>query len=68
VHHHGPEAISAKVPEASARPGGNGQLSLFTEYVNHPAIDRLRELKLEALSPMQAFDALRKLKEQLEAR
>ena len=39
----------------------NGQLSLFTEYVPHPAVDALREVKLDGLSPMQAFDALRRL-------
>ncbi len=40
-----------------------GQLSLFTEFVAHPAVDQLRELKLESLSPIQAFDLLRRLKE-----
>jgi DNA mismatch repair protein MutS len=39
------------------------QLSLFTEFVPHPAIDALREIKIDALSPLQAFDTLRKLKE-----
>lgn len=39
------------------------QLSLFTEFVPHPAVDALREVKIEALSPMQAFDTLRRLKE-----
>ncbi len=38
------------------------QLSLFKEYVPHPAVDALREVKLESLSPMQAFDELRRLK------
>ncbi|MBC7833637.1 MAG: DNA mismatch repair protein MutS, partial [Phycisphaerales bacterium] len=41
--------------------GGRGQLSLFTEYIEHPVIGELRELKLDAMSPIQAFDALRKL-------
>jgi len=40
------------------------QMNLFTEYVDHPAIQELRDLKLEDMTPMQAFDALRKLKEQ----
>jgi DNA mismatch repair protein MutS len=40
-----------------------GQLALFTEFVPHPAVDALRELKLETLTPMQAFDALRQLAE-----
>lgn len=42
------------------------QMSLFTEYLEHPAMEELRTLKLEAMSPMEAFDALRKLKEQAE--
>jgi DNA mismatch repair protein MutS len=37
------------------------QLALFREFVNHPAIDALREVKLETLTPLQAFDALRRL-------
>jgi hypothetical protein len=43
------------------------QMSLFTEYVSHPALDVLRETKLDLLSPMQAFDALRRLKELADA-
>ena len=46
--------------------GASAQLSLFTEYVDHPAMDELRELKLDDMTPMQAFDALRKLQERLE--
>lgn len=36
-----------------------GQLGLFTEYVDHPVIGQLRELKMDTLSPMQAFELLR---------
>jgi DNA mismatch repair protein MutS len=50
-----------KVP-ATRVPEPTGQLGLFTEYVPHPAIDSLREIKLEALTPMQAFDELRRLR------
>ncbi|MEO0966711.1 MAG: DNA mismatch repair protein MutS, partial [Planctomycetota bacterium] len=42
------------------------QMGLFTEYVPHPAVDRLREVKLEELSPMAAFDLLRELKDGIE--
>jgi DNA mismatch repair protein MutS len=42
------------------------QLGLFTEYVEHPVVDKIRELKLESMSPMDAFDALRTLLEQVE--
>ncbi len=37
------------------------QLGLFTEYVPHPAVDVLRGVKIEQMSPMQAFEALREL-------
>jgi len=30
--------------------------------VPHPAVDALREVKIEAMSPMQAFDELRRIK------
>jgi len=53
-------------PIAPARAGDAGQMGLFTEYVEHPAIDRIRELKLDAMSPMDAFDALRALREAVE--
>ena len=41
----------------------NGQLGLFTEFLSHPVVDQLREVKLDEMTPMQAFDALRALKE-----
>lgn len=46
---------------ASADAGG--QMALFKEYVPHPAVDALKELKLDAMTPLQAFDALRRLQE-----
>jgi DNA mismatch repair protein MutS len=59
--HHGPSAGgAAAVP---ARRADEGQLPLFTEFLPHPAVDRLREIKLESLSPIEAFDALRGLKD-----
>ncbi len=64
--HHGPgagngEETGGREPGTKKPENSGGQLGLFTEYVQHPAVDALRELKLEALSPMQAFDELRKL-------
>jgi DNA mismatch repair protein MutS len=38
------------------------QLPLFTEYLPHPALDSLRELRLDHMTPIQAFDALRSLR------
>ena len=54
-----PEEMQPKLPAKGA------QLGLFTEYLDHPAIDAMRTLHLDAMTPMQAFDALRALKERL---
>jgi DNA mismatch repair protein MutS len=54
------------LPEGGARKARQreeGQMALFREYVAHPAVDALREVKLDHLTPLQAFDQLRKLKE-----
>jgi DNA mismatch repair protein MutS len=73
VHHSMGQAApgAASIPEArparGAKPEPSGQLSLFTEYVEHPAVGVLRETKLDSMSPLQAFDALRKLKELVDA-
>ncbi len=40
---------------------GPAQLSLFTEYLEHPAVKELAALDLETMTPMAAFDALRRL-------
>ncbi len=47
-------------------PKAGDQLGLFTEFVQHPAVDTLREIKLDELSPMDAFDVLRKLKDHVQ--
>ena len=47
-------------PEPAAERGGS-QMSLFTEYVDHPVISTLRDLDLNTLTPMDAFDTLRRL-------
>jgi len=65
------EAAPAPPParESTANPelpAGRRQLDLFTEYVEHPVVEALRSIELETLSPMEAFDRLRRLKEKLE--
>ncbi len=52
-------AGAVQAPKHSPPP--SGQMSLFTEFVPHPAVDRLREIKLDEMSPMEAFDELRRL-------
>tara|TARA_R110002072_G_scaffold42064_18_gene118411 strand:- start:35711 stop:38521 length:2811 start_codon:yes stop_codon:yes gene_type:complete len=53
----------ASTPAQQSKPGD--QLGLFTEYLEHPVLDQLREIKLDSMSPMDAFDALRQLREKL---
>ncbi len=52
--------------KGKAKPEPAPQMSLFTEYMRHPALDRLAEVKIEQLSPMQAFDELRELRRMLD--
>jgi DNA mismatch repair protein MutS len=54
---------TARVEPPRKRGRADGQLGLFTEFLPHPVVDELREIKLDAMTPMQAFDALRKLAE-----
>ena len=44
-----------------APPSQEPQMGLFTEFVSHPAVERLREVKIDGLTPLQAFDLLREL-------
>jgi len=55
------EAQAIDPPRHGPAPGA--QLSLFTEYLDHPAIDRLKATRLESLTPLAAFDLLRTLVE-----
>ena len=36
--------------------------------MNHPAVEALREVKLDGLTPLQAFDELRRLTKLLESK
>lgn len=61
----GPNA--AGVEAKSSTRANDGQLSLFTEYVEHPLLDEIRQLRLDALTPMEAFDRLRKMQDKLKS-
>ncbi len=50
-----------RAPAAPSR--GDSQLHLFTEFVASPVLEELRKLDLDGLTPLQAFDALRRLRE-----
>jgi DNA mismatch repair protein MutS len=55
-------AHAAGPPNDGVKKLSDGQLSLFTEYVHHPAIDEIKAIDLTSLNPLEAFDMLRKLK------
>ncbi len=61
--HQGGVVGAPAAPSAPTAQPSEGQMGLFTEFVPHPAVDRVKELKLEALTPLEAFDALRELKD-----
>lgn len=67
VMHTDPETIAG---EETARDGharrSDGQMPLFGSAAPHPAVDALRAIRLDGLSPMQAFDELRRLCEMVE--
>jgi len=58
------ESVQPQAPAPAAAPPP-AQLPLFTEYMQHPALDRIRETDLNALSPLEAFDLLRAIQRQL---
>ncbi|GIK19087.1 MAG: DNA mismatch repair protein MutS [Phycisphaerales bacterium] len=60
---HSADLTSTNGRPAAALAPPDGQLGLFTEYLPHPAVEELRELKLDALTPLEAFDALRRLQQ-----
>jgi DNA mismatch repair protein MutS len=54
--------VSHRGPAPDRQPAApDAQLSLFTEYLPHPALEALRQLDLDKLSPIEAFDTLRRL-------
>ncbi len=48
---------------AGPPPAQGGQMELFREYLQHPVVDEIRTLDLSAMTPLEAFDALRRLHE-----
>ncbi|MCA9286618.1 MAG: DNA mismatch repair protein MutS [Phycisphaerales bacterium] len=51
-------------PDDQRGPSPGEQLGLFVEYLEHPVVKALRDTRLEALAPLEAFDLLRSLVEQ----
>ncbi|MEE2972323.1 MAG: DNA mismatch repair protein MutS, partial [Planctomycetota bacterium] len=60
VHEGDAAARAATIPSAPD-PSPDPQMSLFREFLPHPALDRLRAVDLDALTPLAAFDLLRDL-------
>ncbi|MBA4028809.1 MAG: DNA mismatch repair protein MutS [Planctomyces sp.] len=64
-----PAAPRAQLPIPAPPAAGGaepaGQLGLFTQYIEHPALERLRAIDLDGLSPLRAFDELRQLRQML---
>ncbi|MEM1354052.1 MAG: DNA mismatch repair protein MutS [Planctomycetota bacterium] len=56
---------AAYPPDPKANPKPPPQMSLFTEYLPHPAIKELQALELDSMTPLEAFDVLRKLDDQV---
>ena len=49
------------LPQLTEQPPA--QLDLFKEYVEHPVVETLRAIDLDGMSPLEAFDELRRLQE-----
>lgn len=65
VSHQAPAASDGPAADPATRFTGrastHAQMPLFN--ATHPALEQLRELKLESLTPLQAWDHIRRLKE-----
>ncbi len=53
-------ADSGKPATRTQRADPSGQFGLFTEFVPHPVIEEIKKLDLDRMSPLQAFETLRK--------
>ncbi|MEM1109826.1 MAG: DNA mismatch repair protein MutS [Planctomycetota bacterium] len=57
-------ASQGKNKKKPAAPTASFDMPLFAQAPEHPAVDELRKLDLNQMTPMQAFDVLRKLHQQ----
>ncbi len=62
-----------RIPDSGSGPAStsyerrsSAQMSLFTEYLEHPVVGELRALDLDAMSPLEAFDHLRRLRQSVD--
>ncbi|MCH8164432.1 MAG: DNA mismatch repair protein MutS [Planctomycetes bacterium] len=61
-------AVQTEPPSDDAPPtaGPNSQLGLFTEYLEHPVVKELGQADLDTMTPIEAFDLLRRLHKQVQ--
>lgn len=57
---------AAVPPAATSAHRNDAQLPLFTEYIHHPVVDQIRQADLDTLTPMSAFDLLRRLRGEID--
>ncbi len=63
VHHGAPPPPASEPDNAPVRPvKGKDQLSLFDAARPHPVIEEIKQLDIDRMSPLDAFDALRALR------
>ena len=68
VTHEGaaPSDMRQAARSAGPAPDSPPQMSLFTtRYIEHPALDELRALDLDTMTPIEAFDAIRAIRDRL---
>jgi DNA mismatch repair protein MutS len=63
-----PPADSAQLSFFSPAPAPEIKTVVRTEYVAHPAMDRLRGLHIDELTPLQALNLLAELKTELKTK
>ncbi len=61
------ETLAVQTEPPSVPGPTRGQLELFTEYLPHPVIEELKSVKLDRMSPIEAFDLLRDIVQELGA-
>ncbi len=63
VSHQGTSAAQRKSAISAAPAPAGTQMSLFTEYLEHPAVAAVRDIDLDHLTPLAAMDELRRIRE-----
>ena len=62
----GDRSSGSRTSAPAPRPPASGQLSLFTEYLENPVVEELRKFDLTTMTPLEAFDVIRRLRRSLD--